>query len=109
MRRAFLLSSGILKSYLFFRIGLGLSLNYQYLKDGPQQSDHQPRHTLGFFITHPQEGGTHKQGCNWVLSCSPEHHQNLAYAPPQPCTGFTRWAVTLKESRGQHPTHHSLT
>lgn len=41
---------------------------------------------VGPFIAYLQVGGTHKHGCDWVLSRSPEPHQILPASTPQPCT-----------------------
>ena len=41
----------------------------------------------GFFIVCLQEEWTHKQGFAWVLTHSPEAHQNLMGSTPELCSG----------------------
>ena len=65
------------------------------------------------YLAPPQAGffhvfGLFNTGCNWDLCDSPEVHQHLLGSTPELCSGVTRRAVILKESRGQHPIKDSL-
>ena len=57
----------------------------------------------GFFIAYLQEKQTHKQGCVWALSHSPESHQNLPGSTPHPCTEFQQDACDLEGVEGATP------
>ena len=50
---------------------------------------------------------THKQGCDWFLSRSPEPHQTLPAFAPQPCTGVHQKGCDLEGVEGATP-HTSL-